>query len=148
MASNTENNAEIIDNYPASVRVNNPRSVENINSAIGTPQVRQPTSKQFRPVAIDSTQDCCSSLGCSIFTTICCCLVLGIAAIIYSVKARNSYRMGLFGIAKIHNQRAKTFNIIGIFIGFIALVAYTIYEIVVLTKPSSSKPNGSYNSYG
>ena len=86
----------------------------------------------------NSTQDTCSSLGCSIFNLLCCFFWLGIPAIIFSSRAQEKNRFGRYQEAQSDAKCAKIFNIVGITIGSIALVVYIIVQIVYLTTISKS----------
>ena len=89
------------------------------------------------PVQSEPDQDCCSTLGCSIFNTLLCFFWLGIPAIIFSVKARESFQKGLFNDAKRYAYYVKIFNIIGIIIGSVVVAAISIYLIVYYTTTTT-----------
>uniref|UniRef100_A0A3B3I1G4 Uncharacterized protein n=1 Tax=Oryzias latipes TaxID=8090 RepID=A0A3B3I1G4_ORYLA len=68
-----------------------------------------------------------SYLGWSIFNTVCCCLPLGIAAIIYSTKVNSANSAGNEFEAEDASRMAKKLNIFGFFIGIILIIIYIIY---------------------
>lgn len=65
-----------------------------------------------------------SYLGWSIFNTLCCCLPLGIAAIICSCKAQNANALGDSARAAEASRTAKTLNIIGLVCGIILIIIF------------------------
>ncbi|XP_023681969.1 dispanin subfamily A member 2b-like [Paramormyrops kingsleyae] len=73
-------------------------------------------------------------LGISIFNTLCCCLPLGVIAIIYSLRARDANAAGDSTRAEQASHTAKILNISGIVTGLIFLVIIIIYWIVVAVK--------------
>jgi hypothetical protein len=58
---------------------------------------------------------------------LCCVCCLGVPAIIFSVKARDQYRIGRFELAQNNADTAKKLNIIGIIIGSIIIFPLIIY---------------------
>ncbi|XP_067935856.1 proline-rich transmembrane protein 1-like [Watersipora subatra] len=66
-------------------------------------------------------------LALSIFTTIFCCLWIGIAAIRKSSQAREAIRMGDRTAAHEASNSAKTFNIVGIILGIITIAGLSVY---------------------
>ncbi|CAI5693737.1 unnamed protein product [Oreochromis niloticus] len=73
-----------------------------------------------------------SYLGWSIFNTFCCCLPLGIAAIIYSSKVESANGRGDIDRAQDASQTAKMLNIAGLICGIIIII---IYVSIKLTEP-------------
>ena len=69
-------------------------------------------------------------LCCSIFNLLCCCFWLGIPALIFSIKAREKYRLGLLNEATSDAKLAKKFNTIGIVLGSILLVLGLVINII------------------
>uniref|UniRef100_A0A3B4VFG1 Uncharacterized protein n=1 Tax=Seriola dumerili TaxID=41447 RepID=A0A3B4VFG1_SERDU len=65
-----------------------------------------------------------SYLGWSIFNTLCCCLPLGIAAIVCSCKAQNANAIGESAIAKDASRTAKILNVIGLVCGIILIIIF------------------------
>ncbi|TKS81038.1 Interferon-induced transmembrane protein 3 [Collichthys lucidus] len=63
-----------------------------------------------------------SYLGWSIFNTLCCCLPLGIAAIVCSCKAQNANAVGDSAAAGDASRTAKILNIIGLVCGIILII--------------------------
>ncbi|XP_037532350.1 proline-rich transmembrane protein 1 [Nematolebias whitei] len=70
-------------------------------------------------------------LGYSIFTMICCCLPLGIAALIYSISAREANHTGDRLAAERSSRTAKTLNHVALGLGLGSLVLIIIYMIVI-----------------
>ena len=89
---------------------------------------------QYNGGAIQNeTKNVFSSLGCSIFNLLCCFCWLGIPAIIFSVKAKESVRNGQLVEARSEAKIASILNIVGICIGSISLVIVIIYLIVLFS---------------
>ncbi|KAG7478866.1 dispanin subfamily A member 2b-like [Solea senegalensis] len=63
-----------------------------------------------------------SYLAWSIFNTICCCLPLGIAAIVCSCKAQNANAAGESAIAQDASRTAKILNVVGLVCGIILTI--------------------------
>uniref|UniRef100_A0A3Q0QRX8 Uncharacterized protein n=1 Tax=Amphilophus citrinellus TaxID=61819 RepID=A0A3Q0QRX8_AMPCI len=72
-----------------------------------------------------------SYLAWSILNTFCCCLPLGIAAIIYSKKVESANTHGDIDRARDASQTAKTLNIAALICGIIFI---TIYLSIKLTE--------------
>ncbi|XP_055067203.2 uncharacterized protein [Misgurnus anguillicaudatus] len=69
-------------------------------------------------------------LGYSIFTMLCCCLPLGIAALIYSISTRNANMTGQPQIAEKNSKMALTLNHVALGIGLTIIVLYITIIIV------------------
>ncbi|KAF7667130.1 hypothetical protein LDENG_00077940 [Lucifuga dentata] len=63
-------------------------------------------------------------LGWSIFNTLCCCLPLGIAAIVCSCRAQNANAVGEAATAEDASRTAKILNIIGLVCGIILIIIF------------------------
>ncbi|KAI7806161.1 putative interferon-induced transmembrane protein 3 [Triplophysa rosa] len=70
-------------------------------------------------------------LGYSIFTLLCCCFPLGIAALIYSIFTRNANMSGQQQTAEKNSRTARILNHTALGIGLAFIVVYII--IIVLT---------------
>ncbi|KAL2095097.1 hypothetical protein ACEWY4_009816 [Coilia grayii] len=70
-----------------------------------------------------------SHLGFSIFNTLCCCLPLGIAAIVFSCRVDNANAMGDGTRALESSRIAKNLNIAGVVTGIILLIIVIVYQI-------------------
>ncbi|XP_069460945.1 interferon-induced transmembrane protein 1-like [Ambystoma mexicanum] len=71
----------------------------------------------------------------SVFNMLCCCLCIGIAALVFSVKTREANQRGDINEARIHSSTARTLNFVSLGIGIaitIAWVAYVIYATIVV----------------
>ncbi|XP_042269172.1 transmembrane protein 91-like [Thunnus maccoyii] len=76
---------------------------------------------------MESGQACAvapSYLGWSIFNTLCCCLPLGIAAIVCSCKAQNANALGETARAAEASRTAKVLNIIALVCGIILIIIF------------------------
>ncbi|XP_016394114.1 synapse differentiation-inducing gene protein 1-like [Sinocyclocheilus rhinocerous] len=72
-------------------------------------------------------------LGYSIFTMLCCCLPLGIAALIYSISTRDANFSGQRELAEKNSKTALILNHIGLGIGLVVIVLMIIIQIVILS---------------
>ncbi|XP_037641158.1 calcium-binding protein P-like [Sebastes umbrosus] len=71
-------------------------------------------------------------LGYSIFTLMCCCLPLGIAALIYSISAREANYAGDQMAAERSSSMAKRLNHIGLGLGIGVLILTIVYVVVTI----------------
>ncbi|XP_044215558.1 proline-rich transmembrane protein 1-like [Thunnus albacares] len=69
----------------------------------------------------------------SIFTMLCCCLPLGIAALIYSISAREANHMGDQMGAERSSRTAKTLNHVALGLGIGGIILIIIYMVVVVS---------------
>ncbi|XP_047454744.1 proline-rich transmembrane protein 1-like [Mugil cephalus] len=67
----------------------------------------------------------------SIFTMICCCMPLGIAALIYSVSAREANLMGNRAVAERSSRTARTLNHVALGIGIGTFILFIVYAVVM-----------------
>ncbi|XP_026139109.1 synapse differentiation-inducing gene protein 1-like [Carassius auratus] len=72
-------------------------------------------------------------LAYSIFTMLCCCLPLGIAALIYSISTRDANFAGQRELAEKNSKTALTLNHLGLGIGLVIIVLIIISQIVILS---------------
>ncbi|XP_016394168.1 tumor suppressor candidate 5 homolog [Sinocyclocheilus rhinocerous] len=70
-------------------------------------------------------------LGYSIFTMLCCCFPLGIAALIFSCSARNANYSGQRELAESNSKTALNLNHAALGIGLIVIVLLIIVNIVL-----------------
>ncbi|KAE8288496.1 Synapse differentiation-inducing gene protein 1-like Capucin Dispanin subfamily C member 1 [Larimichthys crocea] len=70
-------------------------------------------------------------LGYSIFTLLCCCLPLGVAALIYSISTREANRIGDQIGAERSSKTARTLNHVGLGVGIGFLILSIVYVAVV-----------------
>ena len=103
-------------------------------------------------------------LGWSIFTLMCCNIICGIPALVYSVRARDMNMLGQVDLAKSYSKRSKICNIIALCFGCLLIavalgfVIYVIRTILLLPRlftnefdhrnSISSSGNGQWNSDG
>lgn len=73
----------------------------------------------------------------AILTTVFCCLVSGIIAIIHAAKSNELYNSALYASdpslkqslyieSEDRNQKARTWNIVGIVVGLVVLILYIV----------------------
>ncbi|XP_061631777.1 proline-rich transmembrane protein 1-like [Phyllopteryx taeniolatus] len=72
----------------------------------------------------------------SIFTMLCCCLPLGIAALIYSINAREANHSGDQLMAERSSRTARTLNHVALGLGIGGAVLLIIYVVVVVSLVS------------
>lgn len=70
-------------------------------------------------------------LAYSIFTLICCCLPLGIAALVYSVSTREANSQGNRQLADKNSQTARKLNHAALGIGLSIIIIYIVLSFVV-----------------
>ncbi|XP_072317456.1 uncharacterized protein [Eucyclogobius newberryi] len=69
-------------------------------------------------------------LGYSIFTLLCCCMPLGIAAVIYSIFTRQANSSGNRGEAERSSRCARTLNHTAVGLGLVFIIIYIVYLTV------------------
>ena len=70
-----------------------------------------------------------SHLGLAIFTTLCCCLPLGIVAILKANKVGDLYAMKQYDAAMMASNEAKKWCIYGIVSWFVIDIAWVIFAL-------------------
>ncbi|XP_041843927.1 proline-rich transmembrane protein 1-like [Melanotaenia boesemani] len=102
---------------------------------MGQPQPGQPGIVTVQPtvyVARGPLEHPVEDYMCySIFTMICCCLPLGIAALIYSISAREANHTGDQMAAERNSRTARTLNHVALGLGLGGLVLMIIYAVVI-----------------
>nr|XP_015804964.2 proline-rich transmembrane protein 1 [Nothobranchius furzeri]XP_054596626.1 proline-rich transmembrane protein 1 [Nothobranchius furzeri] len=73
-------------------------------------------------------------MGYSIFTLLCCCLPLGIAALIYSISAREANHSGDRMAAERNSWTARTLNHVALGLGLGSLVLCIVYVVLIVSK--------------
>ncbi|KAL8220131.1 UNVERIFIED_CONTAM: hypothetical protein K2H54_039369 [Gekko kuhli] len=69
-------------------------------------------------------------LGYSIFTMLCCCLPLGIAALVYSIQTRDANRMGNGAEAQRNSRTARNLAHAALGVGIVLLIVYIVLVVV------------------
>ncbi|KAL6108856.1 uncharacterized protein ACO6RY_12113 [Pungitius sinensis] len=88
----------------------------------------QPTVYVTRgPLAVPVNDYLCYS----IFTLLCCCLPLGIAALIYSISAREANHAGDQASAERSSRMSKILNHVGLGLGIGFIVLCIVYAVVL-----------------
>ncbi|XP_030250140.1 proline-rich transmembrane protein 1 isoform X2 [Sparus aurata] len=73
-------------------------------------------------------------LGYSIFTMLCCCLPLGIAALIYSISAREANHTGDRPRAEENSKTARKLNHAGLGVGIGLFILTVVYYAVIMSR--------------
>ncbi|KAF4102819.1 trafficking regulator of GLUT4 1-like [Onychostoma macrolepis] len=73
-------------------------------------------------------------MGYSIFTMLCCCFPLGIAALIFSCSTRDANYSGRRELAEKNSKTARTLNHVAVVLGLIIIVLYIIYYFVLINN--------------
>ncbi|KAG7281742.1 hypothetical protein CRUP_028056 [Coryphaenoides rupestris] len=71
-----------------------------------------------------------SYLWWSIFNTLCCCLPLGVAALVCSCRARDANAVGQEAAAREASKTAKTLNVIGLVCGIIIIIIFVTLQLI------------------
>ncbi len=70
-----------------------------------------------------------NNMALAIFTTLCCCMPLGIYSIIRASKVKTYYAMEQYDLAQEAADDAKKFSYIGIGVGLIINILYVILNV-------------------
>ncbi|KAF4073246.1 hypothetical protein AMELA_G00256710 [Ameiurus melas] len=73
-------------------------------------------------------------LGWSICNTLCCCLPIGIVAIVFSIRADTANTIGDSARAHAHSRMAKNMNIAALVFGIIILIIYIVYIAIMFSQ--------------
>ena len=87
------------------------------------PPFQQPNNQQMPPQPDNY-------LVWAILVTVLCCLPLGVASIIYSVKVGSLYAQGDYNGAVDASQKAKKFAMIGGIGGLVFIIIYVIFMVI------------------
>ena len=108
-----------------------------------------PHNPQFNKVIITSPSappqgrepQTTGALITAIITTLCCCFLLGVIAIVFAVSAKNDADSGYYEKARKQVRTANILSIVGIVLGAISLV------IVIVVMVTAASTACSYSSY-
>ncbi|XP_036414445.1 interferon-induced transmembrane protein 1-like [Colossoma macropomum] len=70
-------------------------------------------------------------LGFSIFTMLCCCLPLGIAALVFSIKTRDANMSGNRPLAESNSRTARILNNTALGIGIVITIVYIVLIVII-----------------
>ncbi|CAM4710187.1 unnamed protein product [Caretta caretta] len=70
-------------------------------------------------------------LGYSIFTLLCCCLPLGIVALVYSIQTRDANSSGNTSQAQQSSRMARIFNHTALEVGIVVLIVWVAIVIAI-----------------
>ncbi|KAJ8391265.1 hypothetical protein AAFF_G00095320 [Aldrovandia affinis] len=71
-------------------------------------------------------------LAWSICNTLCCCLPIGIAAIIFSTKVSGANSVGDTTRAQEASRTAKILNIVGLVLGIILIILFVVMKMLLV----------------
>ncbi|XP_017309381.1 synapse differentiation-inducing gene protein 1 [Ictalurus punctatus] len=77
-------------------------------------------------------------LAYSIFTMVCCCLPLGIAALIYSINTRDANLTGNRDMALRHSRTSRLLNNIALGLGIVSIIIVIIIVAVSASTAAAS----------
>lgn len=60
----------------------------------------------------------------AILCTVCCCLPAGVVSIVYASKVNEAYERGEYEAAEKHSRNARTWGIVGVVVGGLAMLVY------------------------
>lgn len=80
----------------------------------------------------------------SILTTVFCCLPGGIAAIIYSSKVNTALALRDYGAALEASRKAKMWNIIGLVVGLVFTVVYSLFSVIPVIMTAMKAAQGGH----
>lgn len=86
------------------------------------------------PIAGAARPNVSAHLGLAIVTTVLCCLPLGVIGIVYASQVKAKLAAGDYAGAAAASSKAKTFSILGIVLGGIAIVIYGITVAEQISK--------------
>ncbi|KAF3691631.1 Proline-rich transmembrane protein 1 Dispanin subfamily D member 1 [Channa argus] len=105
---------------------------------MGQPYPAQPGAITVQPAVLMTraplAQPLNDYLGYSIFTMLCCCLPLGIAALVYSIFTREANRSGDQLEAERSSRMARTLNHVALGIGIGFIILYIVYAVVLASR--------------
>ena len=106
---------------PQTMNINN---IQQTQQPMNTqPPFQQPNNQQMPPQPDNY-------LIWAILVTVLCCLPLGVASIIYSVKVGSLYAQGDYNGAVDASQKAKKFAMIGGIGGLVFIIIYVIFAVI------------------
>ncbi|XP_042296629.1 synapse differentiation-inducing gene protein 1-like isoform X2 [Sceloporus undulatus] len=79
-------------------------------------------------------------LGYSIFTMLCCCLPLGIAALIYSIQTRDANHRGDAASAQRNSRNARILAHTALGVGLVLLIVYIVLMVIMTKKIHEQNP--------
>ena len=117
----------------------NNTTTSHVTSQLDTPPAYQETTIRIKPVDYTEQKD---YLIFSIFNIFCCGVLLGLPALICSIKARNNYRSSRHVEATKNAGIAKKLNIAGFVIGSICIIIIIVIRLYQIISYFSALPIG------
>ncbi|XP_042296628.1 trafficking regulator of GLUT4 1-like isoform X1 [Sceloporus undulatus] len=102
-----------------------------------TPGLLPPPGVSVRPIQTTEEPD---YLCYSIFTMLCCCLPLGIAALVFSIQTRDANHRGDAASAQRNSRNARILAHTALGVGLVLLIVYIVLMVIMTKKIHEQNP--------